>query len=115
MTDQRLPCRQITEEVAEMLGWRRISGWWFPRDGDTRSTGKPYLPDYCGKWEHAGPLLEEMCEEMRRTDAADFPAEYQEGARYFNKLFGLILKMVWEFGMTTGVTRAFHAWKKENE
>lgn len=50
------------KQIALLRKWRCINGWWFPPDGDTRSTGHPHIPDFEHDWAHAGPLLEEMCE-----------------------------------------------------
>jgi len=115
MTDNQLTPAEVNAKLAEGDGWIQddVGDWVKPGDNEP---WYQHPPDYCGDWDLAGPLLEKMCEEMRKTDAADFPAEYQEGARYFNKLFGLILKMVWEFGMPEGVARAELARREgENE
>lgn len=50
---------EINESIALQLGWERnIQSTTFPWFDGTSSWQK--VPDFCGEWEHAGPLLAEL-------------------------------------------------------
>ena len=63
--------QSLNERIALWLGWECISGWWFPKDEDTRHSGKPYLPDFTSEWNHSRLRWDEMVKALGYYDSTD--------------------------------------------
>lgn len=94
----------VNRRVALARGWTRYgydSGMirWSHPDFPGRSLGEP--PDFCGTWEHAGPLWDELRIWFGYADAWELVARHLRGNS--------------DMATTEAITRARDAWKQGEE
>ena len=98
----------VNERVALRRRWKEQStGYWYLPD-----TLPPQLhygaPDFCGKWEHAGPLFIELIE---KTKAQIF---YIDNKEYGLVWPGRIANHAEGKTLTEAITRAWDAWQEQS-